>query len=146
MTARHRLLERARALRERELAAEQEMARELQERVQRLAPELRRAEMREYFRAHGRELRSRLRPALRERLEAATREQRRRFFENLFERREGASHSVLGKLLREPFGLAPSELQRLERLTPAQRAGALRELGRNLDRLLAAPPTRVDSR
>lgn len=135
-SARHRLLERARALRERELAAEQAMNAEVRQRLAELGPELRRAELRERFRAHGRELHSHLPKALRERLESATPEQRRRYLEGLFEGRERASGRVLGKL-REPLGLSPSELQRLERLSPEQRVQALRELGRRIEGLRA---------
>ncbi|MSR61828.1 MAG: hypothetical protein EXS08_05220 [Planctomycetes bacterium] len=134
--ARHHLLERARALRERELAAEQEMTAELRRQVEELGPELRRAELRERFREHGREFRSHLSKAQRERLESATPEQRRRYLQSLFEGRENASRRVLGKL-REPLGLAASELQRLEHLTPPQLLHALRELGRRVDALRA---------
>jgi len=123
---RRRLLERARALRAQE--------RSLGERdAQRGDPdaarneEQSRAELRERFRQHGREVRAHLPVALRRRLELAPPKFRRVILEWLSQRREQFSLRAL-KSLRTRFGLSPEEIQRLERMPLADRLQELREL------------------
>ena len=85
---RAKLLERARALREREQAVDRAAPRELRRKLEGLeeqqARELWAAHLRERFRERGHELRARLPESLRRRLERAPPEARRNFLERLF--------------------------------------------------------------
>lgn len=126
-----KLLERARALRERERAVDRAAPRELRRRLEELdrdqASELWVSHLRERFRERGRELRARLPEDLRRRLERARPEERRRFLERLFRERETVSRKALARM-RERFGLPRGEIQRLERLPLAERLHAMLEL------------------
>lgn len=135
--ARLRLLERARTLRAQEHAFEaRERAPEPAE--EQLGPEglreqqhleQQRAQLREGFRARGRELRSRLPPEVRVRLEQAPPEERRAMLERFVQRCEHASLRALAGM-REAFGLSDEQFQRLERMPLADRLAILRELAR----------------
>ena len=130
--ARMKLLERARALRERERAVDMAIPRELRQRLEELdreqARELWISHLRERFRERGRELRERLPESLRRRLERAPPEARRRFLERLFQEREAVSREALARM-RERFELLGGEVQRLERLPLAERLHAMLALG-----------------
>jgi hypothetical protein len=130
---RRKLLERARALRERERSIELAAPHELKQRMEELGPErareLWREHLRERVRERGRELRLRLPPDMRAQLEQAPPDVRRRLLERLVLEYEHRSREVLSGL-RERRGLSPREVQRLERLPLPERLRALRELGR----------------
>lgn len=128
--ARRKLLERARALRERERSVGESLPRELRARLE--GPDAERAReqwdahLRERFRERGRELRARLPENLRRRLEHAPPEARRRFLERLFQEREPVSRKALDGLRAR--GLSGRELRRLERLPVDERLHALLEI------------------
>lgn len=122
---RARLLERARVLRQHERALGAP-ARELA--PQRGDAALKEAErrLRTWLRERGREVRERLPKTVRERLEKAPPELRRRYLERLAEQQERLGQRVLARA-REHGGLAPEELNRLERLPAREQVRALRE-------------------
>ncbi len=128
---RMKLLERARALRERERAVDRAAPRELRRRLEELdgdqARELWFAHLRERFRERGRELRERLPESQRRRLERSSPEERRRFLERLFREREPVSRKALARM-HERFGLPRGEIQRLERLPLAERLHAMLQI------------------
>jgi hypothetical protein len=128
--ARARLLERARALREREQAM-RTAAPEAGPRCTGLDEERPgerwRARLRECFRERGREVRARLPAELRRRLEQAPPDVRRAVLERIARGREQKSLDAL-RWLRQRAELEPKELERLERLSPPERLRALREL------------------
>ena len=128
---RAKLLERARALRERERAVDSAAPRELRRQLEELegdqARELWVSHLRERFRERGHELRARLPENLRRRLERAPPEARRSFLERLFRERESVSRKALARM-RELYGLPRGEIQRLERLPLPERLHAMVEM------------------
>jgi hypothetical protein len=129
--ARVKVLERARALRERERSVGRNLPRELRRELEGLDPEHARelwvSHLRERFRQHGRELRERLPANLRERLERAPPEARRRLLERLFREREPVSQKALVRM-GERLGLTAEEIRHLERLPLRERLHAMLEM------------------
>jgi len=132
--SRARLLERARALRERERseAGAREARPRTDGRMEGFDGERSReawvAHLRERFREHGRELRARLPEKLRQKLEHAPAETRRRFLEKLFQERERVSRGAL-EHMRVHYGLSKRDIERLERMPLPERLSAMVELG-----------------
>src|SRR5262245_61416332 len=128
-----KMLERARALRERERAVDRATPRELRRRMEELeqqqARELWATHLRERFRERGHELRARLPEGLRRRLERAPPEARRNLLERLFRERELVSRKALARM-HELYGLSRGEIQRLERLPLDERLHAMLDLQR----------------
>jgi len=129
--ARQRMLERARAMRQRELSLEHELPAELPLRVHgpdaAAARQLLRERLSEHFRAHGRALRERLPADVRHRLELIPPEKRRHLLERLLGDRDRLSLLVL-RQMRERHRLSALEAQRLEEMALPDRLKALRDL------------------
>lgn len=139
--ARRKLLERARALRERERSLGSERLQPGTGPVRGAAAPTGiepdpvgiatraqdKARLRDEFRAQGREVRRRLPDGLQKRLERAEPEQRRRLLERLVQERERFSRKAI-ETMGERLSLSSREVRRLERLPLDQRLHAMREL------------------
>lgn len=132
--ARAKLLQRARALRERERSLEgSDVESHSGEHEQgheddAAGREHREARLHQRMREAGRELRARLPEGVRKRLEGASHEQRRRLLEHLLQERRRRGQAGLDRL-EGRLGLDPNERRRLQRLPLDQRLEALRKPG-----------------
>ena len=139
-SSRRALLARARSLRERERALREGLVAQEEAPALEVEPgrQRRQAQLREHFRQHGRELRTRLPAELRRMLENGPSEKRARFLEHLTREPDRWSRHAL-RQLGQQLALDEPEERRLEELPLERRLGELCELGRRAERARRAP-------